>query len=168
MRAPFSKTQPHAAWQKNRFNCYFISSVEGSEYNKWPSFNWVLNMPLMKSICKKSSQRIKLRSVSVFSRNPTKNKFEIFGRVAQNSFWLLLLYFVAQYVLIIAQQFFCENIFYFFEKWLFLFDRSNMRIFTVNITRVVWPRVTNILDFRYFCQHRKSIEKDRKGHKYFF
>ena len=31
---------------KNRFNCYFISSVEGSEYNKWESFNWVLNMPV--------------------------------------------------------------------------------------------------------------------------
>ena len=40
-----------------------------------------------------------------------------------------------------------------FEKWLFSFDRSNMQIFTVNITRVVWPHVTNILDLRYFCQH---------------
>ena len=40
-----------------------------------------------------------------------------------------------------------------FEKWLFSFDRSNMQIFTVNITRVVWPRVMNILDLRYFCQH---------------
>ena len=28
-----------------------------------------------------------------------------------------------------------------------------MQIFNVNITRVVWPRVMNILDFRYFCQH---------------
>ena len=28
-----------------------------------------------------------------------------------------------------------------------------MHIFTVNITRVVWPHVTNILDLRYFCQH---------------
>ena len=40
-----------------------------------------------------------------------------------------------------------------FEKWFFSFDRSNMQIFTVNITRVVWPHVTNILDLRYFCQH---------------
>ena len=40
-----------------------------------------------------------------------------------------------------------------FEKWLFSFDRSNMQIFTVNITRVVWPHVTNLLDLRYFCQH---------------
>ena len=40
-----------------------------------------------------------------------------------------------------------------FEKWFFSFDRSNMKIFTVNITRVVWPHVTNILDLRYFCQH---------------
>ena len=31
--------------------------------------------------------------------------------VAQNSFSLLLSYFVAQYVLIIVVQFFCENIF---------------------------------------------------------
>ena len=36
---------------------------------------------------------------------------------------------------------------------IFSFDRSNMDIFTVNITRVVWPHVTNILDLRYFCQH---------------
>ena len=40
-----------------------------------------------------------------------------------------------------------------FEKWLFSFDRSNMQIFTVNITRVVWPHVTNALDLRYFCEH---------------
>ena len=30
---------------------------------------------------------------------------------------------------------------------------SNMEIFTLNITRVVWPHVTNLLDLRYFCQH---------------
>ena len=40
-----------------------------------------------------------------------------------------------------------------FEKWLFSFDCSNMQIFTVNITRVVWPHVTNVLDLRYFCEH---------------
>ena len=40
-----------------------------------------------------------------------------------------------------------------FEKWIFSFDRSNMQIFTVNITRVVWPHVTNVLDLRYFCEH---------------
>ena len=40
-----------------------------------------------------------------------------------------------------------------FAKWFFSFDRSNMQIFTVNITRVVWPLVRNILDHRYFCQH---------------
>ena len=28
-----------------------------------------------------------------------------------------------------------------------------MQISTVNITRVVWPHVTNILDLWYFCQH---------------
>ena len=40
-----------------------------------------------------------------------------------------------------------------FEKWLFSFDRSNMQIFPLNITRVVWPHVTNVLDLRYFCEH---------------
>ena len=40
-----------------------------------------------------------------------------------------------------------------FEKWFFSFDRSNMQIFTVNITRVVWPHVTNILDLRFFFQN---------------
>ena len=40
-----------------------------------------------------------------------------------------------------------------FEKLFFSFDRSNMQIFIVNITRVVWPHVTNLLDLRYFCQH---------------
>ena len=29
----------------------------------------------------------------------------------------------------------------------------NMQIFTLNITRVVWPHVTNLLDLRYFCRH---------------
>ena len=40
-----------------------------------------------------------------------------------------------------------------FEKWFLSFDRSNMQILTVNITRVVRPHVTNLLDLRYFCQH---------------
>ena len=40
-----------------------------------------------------------------------------------------------------------------FEKWLVSFDGSNMQILTVNITRVVWPHVTNVLDLRYFCEH---------------
>ena len=40
-----------------------------------------------------------------------------------------------------------------FEKLFFSFDGSNMQIFIVNITRVVWPHVTNFLDLRYFCQH---------------
>ena len=40
-----------------------------------------------------------------------------------------------------------------FEKWVFSFDRSNLQIFTLNITRVVWPPITNLLDLRYFCRH---------------
>ena len=48
---------------------------------------------------------------------------------------------------------FCVKIYFSFREMIFSFDRSNMDIFTVNITRVVWPHVTNILDLRYFCQH---------------
>ena len=40
-----------------------------------------------------------------------------------------------------------------FEIRVFSFDRSNMQIFTLNITRVVWPHATNLLDLRYFCPH---------------
>ena len=40
-----------------------------------------------------------------------------------------------------------------FEKLYFSFDSSNTQIFTVNITRVVWPHVTIPLDLRHFCQH---------------
>ena len=69
-----------------------------------------------------------------------------------NSFSILLSYFVAQYVLVIVVQFFFKYILV-FEKWFFSFDRSNMQIFTLNITRVVWPHVTNLLDLRYFCRH---------------
>ena len=41
-----------------------------------------------------------------------------------------------------------------FEKLLFSFDRSNMQIFTMNITRAVWPFVSNVLDLRYFCKRK--------------
>ena len=34
-----------------------------------------------------------------------------------------------------------------FEKLYFSFDCSNMQIFTLNITQIVWPRL------RYFCRH---------------
>ena len=79
------------------------------------------------------------------------NKFEILWQVALSSFSLLLLYFVVQYVLIIVV--FLWKYILVFEKWLFSFDRSKMQIFTVNITRVVWPHVTIPLDLRHFCQH---------------
>ena len=69
-----------------------------------------------------------------------------------NSFSILLSYFVAQYVLIMVVQFFWKYILV-FEKWFFSFDRSNMQIFTLNINRVVWPHVTNLLDLRYFYRH---------------
>ena len=44
-----------------------------------------------------------------------------------------------------------------FENFFFSFDRSNMQIFTLNITRVVWPYITNLLDLRYFCQHKPLL-----------
>ena len=44
-----------------------------------------------------------------------------------------------------------------FENFFFLFDRSNMQIFTLNITRVVWPYITNLFDLRYFCQHNPLL-----------
>ena len=70
-----------------------------------------------------------------------------------NLFSLLFSYFVAQYVLIIVVWFFLWKCILVLEEWVLSFDRSNMQIFTLNITRVVWPHVTNLLDLRYFCQH---------------
>ena len=52
---------------------------------------------------------------------------------------------------------FLEKFIWVFEKWFFSFDRSNMQIFTVNITRVVWPHVTIPLDLRHFCWHNTSF-----------
>ena len=64
--------------------------------------------------------------------------------------------FVAQYAICPDNFglffFFGENVFQFSRNYFLSFDRSNMQIFIVNITRVVWPRVTNKLDLRYFCQ----------------
>ena len=71
----------------------------------------------------------------------------------QNSFSLPLSYLVAQCVLINCGVVFLWKYILVFEKLFFSFDRSNTQIFTVNITRVVWPHVTNLLDLRYFCQH---------------
>ena len=81
------------------------------------------------------------------------HKFETLWQVAQNSISLLLSHSVAQYVLIIVVQFFCENIFSFSRNDFFSFDHSNMKIFSVNISQVVWPHVKNKLDLCYFCRH---------------
>ena len=53
--------------------------------------------------------------------------------------------------------FVCVKIYISCEKWVFSFDRSNMQIFTLNITRVVWPHVTSLLDLRYFCRHNPLL-----------
>ena len=34
-----------------------------------------------------------------------------------------------------------------------LIDLSNMHIFTVTITQIVWTHLTNLFDLRYFCEH---------------
>ena len=102
-------------------------------------------MYLQKVITKNQTQKC----VSIF---PQSN--QEWASVTQNSFLLLLSYFCSP---ICPNN--CGAVFFLrkcnlvLEKWLFSFDRSNMQIFTVNITRVVWPRVMNILDLRYFCQH---------------
>ena len=33
-----------------------------------------------------------------------------------------------------------------------LIDLSNMHIFTVTITQIVWTHLTNLFDLRYFCK----------------
>ena len=43
------------------------------------------------------------------------------------------------------------------EKWVFPLDRSNIQIFTLKITRVVWPHATSLLDLRYFCRHNPLL-----------
>ena len=65
--------------------------------------------------------------------------------VAQNSFSLLLSYFVAQYVLTIVVQFFLWKYISVFEKWLFSFDRSNMQI-----SPWILPELCDLVSWIYF------------------
>ena len=53
--------------------------------------------------------------------------------------------------------FLCENIAQFSRNDFFSFDRLNMQIFTVNITRVVWPHVTNKLDLFVLSSKRNPL-----------
>ena len=48
---------------------------------------------------------------------------------------------------------FFVKIYFSFREMIFFVRLLKMQIFTVNITRVVWPRVTNVLDLRYSCEH---------------
>ena len=80
------------------------------------------------------------------------HKLEILWQVAKNSFSRLLSYFVVQYNCGVVRKYILV-----FEKWVFSFDRSNMQIFTLNITRVVWPHLTNLLDLRYLCRHNPLL-----------
>ena len=65
--------------------------------------------------------------------------------------------FLAQYVLILMVWFFYVKIYIICEKLVFSLDRSSMQIFTLKITRVVWPHVTSLLDLRYFCRHNPLL-----------
>ena len=116
-----------------------------------------------KVVCKRS--RCRKQDSFPFKRwcQHPSNKFEILWQVVQNSFSLQISYFVAQYVLIIVVWFFLWKYILVFEKWLFSFDRSNMQIFTVNITRVVWPHVTNVLDLRYSCEHNPLFNNNNNN-----
>ena len=69
----------------------------------------------------------------------------------------LTLKFLAQYVLILMVWFFFVKIYIICEKLVFSLDRSSMQIFTLKITRVVWPHVTSLLDLRYFCRHNPLL-----------
>ena len=37
-----------------------------------------------------------------------------------------------------------------------------MQIFTVNITWVVWPHVSNVLNLRYLCEHNPLFLSPKK------
>ena len=87
-----------------------------------------------------------------FIRNEEPTSACIRQTAATPNFLSLLLSYFEVLIIVLFCFFFFLNISV-FEKWFFSFERSNMQIFTVNITRVVWPHVTNILDLRYFCQH---------------
>ena len=50
--------------------------------------------------------------------------------------------------------FFFVKLYFSFREIIFFVQPLKMQIFTVNITRVVWPHVTNVLDLRYFCEHK--------------
>ena len=84
-----------------------------------------------------------------------RTNLEYFGKSPKNSISLLLFIFWSPiYTYNYGVVFLCLwKYISVMEKLFFSFDRSNMQIFIVNITRVVWPHVTNILDLRYFCQH---------------
>ena len=62
-------------------------------------------------------------------------KFEIVWQVAQNSFSLLLSYFVAQYVLIIVVYFFFVKIYFIFRETIFFVQP--LKYANLHITRVV-------------------------------
>ena len=64
------------------------------------------------------------------------------GKSPKNSLSLLHSYFCSPICSYNCGVVFLRKYILVFEKWFFSFDRSNMQVFTVNITRVVWPHVT--------------------------
>ena len=58
-----------------------------------------------------------------------------------------------------------------FEKWFFSFDRSNMQIFTVNITRVVWLHIYMLFagwEVRMVKNCDRGLENTARGRRTFY
>ena len=79
------------------------------------------------------------------SSEPLKFVFSpTFRFLAQYFLILVVFFFLWKYILVVRNEFF----------------RSIAQIckfFTLNITRVVWPHVTSLLDLRYFCRHNPLL-----------
>ena len=95
-------------------------------------------------ICK--YERLLREDVSI---HPTNLKH--CGKSSKIQFHSYFHIFVVQYVLMILVYFFFVKMCFSFREIIF-FRSTPMQIFNINITRVVWPRVTNKLDLWYFCQ----------------
>ena len=80
-----------------------------------------------------------------------RTNLKYYGKSPQNSFFLLLSNFVAQYVLIIVVWFFLWKYILVFEKWYFRSTAQICKFSPWILPRVVWPHVTNLRGLQYFC-----------------
>ena len=70
-----------------------------------------------------------------------------------NSFSILLSFFCSPICPNNCGVVFFVKICQFLRNVFFRSTAQICRFFTLNITRVVWPHITNLLDPRYFCRH---------------